>query len=319
MSDQQNFYNFFQTEFGTTRTEKLLKKIDKAVPWEEMELRILSSRKRGYGGVGRPITDITKLLKCLFLQGLYHLSDPEMEDQLKDRISFQKFIGIRDVKDIPDSTTIGNFRNELMDIGFQEDIFTMTQSMLNSLGITVEEGHIQDATIIDAPKGKRNKKGEKTRDTDATFKKKNSRWYHGYEGHIETNLKGDFIMNTTLTTASVHDSQQQDALMSGDETCGYGDSAYGMSKEKNKFYQATGMETEFHEKGVRGRPLTPLQKETNRIKSAIRARVEHPFAWIKTRYMYTKVRYRGFIKNAMHWFFICAVYNFERIARKFAT
>lgn len=318
MTSQQNFFDFARNTFGITRSEQLLSKIDQVVPWKTMESEILVMRDRGYGGVGRPNMNIVKLLKCLFLQGLYNLSDPEIEDQLRDRMSFQKFVGISQEEDIPDETTICKFRNELATMGFQESIFTKTQFILTELGFTVKEGHIQDGTIVESPKGKKNKYGENTRDKEATFVKKNNQNYHGYKAHIETSDKGDFIMNTTYTTASVHDSQQQDALMTGDETCAYGDSAYGMSKKKNQFYEAHGVKTEFHEKGVRNNPLTPLQKESNRIKSTIRARVEHPFAWIKTRYMYTKVRYRGLAKNAMHWFIISSIYNFELIARRFA-
>lgn len=315
---QQTFFDLGRASFGSTRTEKLLEKLDQVVPWKEMERRILEQRDRTYGGVGRPMTNVIKLLKCLFLQGMYHLSDPEIEDQLRDRMSFQKFVGVSEVKDIPDETTICYFRNELVGIGFQESIFTITQCMLAEMGITVKEGHIQDGTIIESSKGKKNKKGENTRDSDATFTKKNGETYCGFKGHIETETKDSFIMNATFTTASVHDSQQQDALMLGEETESYGDSAYGMSKGKNEYYEAHGLKVKVHEKGVRGKPLTQLQKETNRIKSTIRAKVEHPFAWIKGRYMHTKVRYRGMIKNGMHWFFLCAVYNFERLARQYA-
>lgn len=313
-----NIFEFFRNEFGQSRTEKLLSKIDAVVPWEAMEKDILSKRERGYNGVGRPFIDIKKLLKCLFLQGMYNLSDPEMEDQLRDRMSFQKFVGITEEKDIPDETTFCRFRNELNELGFQETVFIMTQHILHEMGYTVEEGHIQDGSLIEAPKGKKNKYGENTRDKDATFTKKNGQAYHGYKGHIETNTKGDFILNTTFTTASVHDSQQQNALMTGDETRGWGDSAYGMSEKNNQAYRDCGMRTEFHEKGKRNAPLTPLQKENNRIKSAIRAKVEHPFAWIKNRYMHTKVKYRGLEKNAAHWFLICGIYNFELLARKYA-
>ena len=312
-----NIYEFFRSEFGMTRTEKLLMKIDEVVPWEVMEKEILSKRERGYNGVGRPFTNIQKLLKCLFLQGMYNLSDPEVEDQLRDRMSFQKFVGITTEKDIPDETTVCNFRNELVEICYQENIFTKTQFLLHEMGYTVKEGHIQDGTIVEASKGKKNKYGKNTRDKDASFTNKNNQWYHGYKAHIETSKNGDFILNTTFTTASVHDSKQQNALMTGDETCGYGDSAYGMSNKANEIYELCGMKTEFHEKGVRNAPLTSFQKETNRIKSTIRAKVEHPFAWIKTRYMHKKVRYRGLVKNSFHWFLISAIYNFELLARKY--
>ena len=315
MTTQENFFTLERKTFGITRTEILLNKIEQTIPWSILIKKIEITRMQKEKGIGgRPRIKTIKLLRCLFLQGLYDLSDPEMEDQLRDRKSFQTFVGIVSADDIPDETTICRFRNELIETGFQENIFTITQELLHELGITVEKGSIQDATIIEAPKGKINKKGYSSRDKEATFVKKNGRSYHGYKGHIETDESGKFIMNTTYTTASVHDSQEQNTLMTGDETELYGDSAY-KSKKKENLYQACGLKTDFNERGARNHPLTFFQKKQNRIRSFVRARVEHPFAWIKTRYGYEKVRYRGLIKNAMHWLFISALYNFDRIAR----
>lgn len=312
-----NFFEMFRSEFGVSRTEKLLQKMNEVIPWEALEKELWIKRERGKGGQGRPFQNPIKMLKCMFLQGLYNLSDPEMEDQLRDRMSFQKFVGISSEKDIPDETTFCRFRNELVALGFQEDIFTLTQHLLHQMGITVEKGSVQDATFVEQAKGKINKYGENTRDNEATFMKKGNEVHHGYKGHIEINETDPYILNTTFTTANIHDSGQQNALMTGEETCLYGDSAYGLSKEKNQAYEDIGLQVEFHEKGVRNSPLTHFQKTQNRIKSVVRAKSEHPFAWIKTRYMHTKVRYRGLVKNAMHWFFICATYNFEILARKY--
>lgn len=312
-----NFFELFREEFGVSRTEKFLQKMDNTIPWDLLEKKLWDKRIRGKNGVGRPFQNATKMIKSMFLQGLYGLSDPELEDQLRDRMSFQKFVGISSEKDIPDDTTFCRFRNELVEMGFQEDIFSLTQELLHTMGITVEKGHIQDATFFEQAKGKKNKYGDSTRDPDATFTKKGGETHHGYKGHIETNSTHPYILNSTFTTAKVHDSQQQNALMSGEETCAYGDSAYGSSDKKNQSYNDCGVETQFNQSARRNNPLTPLQKAQNRIKSIIRAKVEHPFAWIKNRYMHTKVRYRGLTKNSMHWFFISAVYNFDLLARKY--
>jgi len=313
-----NFFEMIREEFGVSRTEKLLKKMEAVIPWDVLEKKLWDKREKGKGGRGRPFQNGTKMIKCMFLQGLYGLSDPEMEDQLRDRMSFQKFIGIKTEKDIPDETTFCRFRNELVNLGFQEDVFTLTQEVLYKMGINVKKGHMQDATFVEQSKGKKNKYGENTRDPEATFAKKGGELHHGYKGHIETNIEDPFILSTTFTTASVHDSQQQNALMTGEETNAYGDSAYGNSPKKNQAYNDCGVQTHFNEQGKRNAPLTHLQKEMNRIKSITRAKVEHPFAWIKNRYMHTKVRYRGLVKNSMHWFFISAVYNFEILARRYS-
>jgi hypothetical protein len=40
----------------------------------------------------RPACRVGVLLRVMILQHLYGLSDPQAEEQLKDRLSFQKFV-----------------------------------------------------------------------------------------------------------------------------------------------------------------------------------------------------------------------------------
>ena len=84
LKEQQTFLNYFQNELWITRTEKFLTKLDKVVPWESIS----------NWWVWRPRMEIQKMLKILFLQWLCGLSDPEIEDQIRDRNSFQKFLWI---------------------------------------------------------------------------------------------------------------------------------------------------------------------------------------------------------------------------------
>lgn len=315
--EQQSFLNYFQDEFWNTRTSDILSRIEQVVPWNTLEKKVWQGRKIAPGWVWRPRTEVILLLKILFLQWMYSLSDPEAEDQIKDRNSFQKFLWIREVKDIPDETVICRFRNELVLGWIQESVFTITQSMLYEMGYSVKQWHIQDWTIIEAPKGRKKPDWTSTRDKEATFTKKNWRNYHWYKWHIETASKWPFILNTTYTTASVHDSQELDSLMMGEEVVAYWDSAYWMSKDKNETLKSYWVETDFHEKWKRWNPLSPFQKQCNRAKSSIRARVEHPFSTIKHRFKFRNVRYRWLIKNWMHWFLQCAICNFELMARRF--
>jgi len=318
LNNQQTFLNYFQNELWTTRTEKFLNKLNQVVPWNSISKKIKLNREYADWWVWRPRTEVVKLVKILFLQWLYWLSDPEAEDQIRDRNSFQKFLAIKNVKDIPDETTICRFRNELIKNWTQESIFTMTQFILSEMWFNVEKWYIQDWTIIEAPKWKKNKKRENTRDKDASFTSKNWRTYHWYKWHIQTSEKWGFIMNTTYTTAKVHDSQVSDILMNWDEGWeAYWDSAY-IWKEKSDFLTEVWIKSEFNERWVRWKELTPYQKEQNKIKSFTRAKVEHPFAVIKGRYWNYKVKYKWIVKNSMHWFLSCAIFNFELLARRYA-
>ena len=58
-----------------------------------------------------------------------------------------------------------------------------------------------------------------------------------------------------------------------------------------------------------GRTLTKRERETNRRRSATRARGEHAFHVVKTLWGFAKVRYRGLMKNTVRAFAAFALAN----------
>ena len=85
-----------------------------------------------------------------------------------------------------------------------------------------------------------------------------------------------------MSNAAVHDSQVFEELLDqttdpkGKKRPIYADSAY-RSKDQEESLAGNGFESQIHEKGARNHPLTDEQKASNRIKSKVRARVEHVF------------------------------------------
>ena len=53
------------------------------------------------------------MVRVLFLQALYNLSDENTERQLLDRRSFQRFCGLADELRIPDARTVWLFKQRL--------------------------------------------------------------------------------------------------------------------------------------------------------------------------------------------------------------
>lgn len=105
---QKSQYSLLDSVFNR-RTKKsgtatLLKKIDTFVDWRHLdslyETMYKDSRK------SLPSIPIITALKCLFLQCLYNLSDPALDDALIDRLSFQRFAEITFDSDIPDYSSI---------------------------------------------------------------------------------------------------------------------------------------------------------------------------------------------------------------------
>ena len=99
-----------------------------------------------------------------------------------------------------------------------------------------------------------------------------------------------------VTAANTHDSQVLPDLLHGDET-----RVWETQRTQGKRSSvASGTETKdfTHQRAVRGRPLTEIEKAKNTTKSRVRAKVEHAFGIMKCVFGFRKVRYRGIDKNA---------------------
>jgi IS5 family transposase len=94
---------------------------------------------------GRPNINIILMIKLLILQQMYGLSDPELERQVADRISFRVFLGTTEV--IPDYSTVWLFRERLIKSGKLEAIWEEFLSQLKAKGYEIKKGVIQDATF----------------------------------------------------------------------------------------------------------------------------------------------------------------------------
>jgi len=101
---------------------------------------------------GRPSIPVLYMIKILFLQYLYNLSDPSLEDTLIDRLSFQRFVGFSFTEEVPDFTMIWRFRDWLVKAGIIDRLFVELNKMLERHGKELKRGEttIADATLIDA-------------------------------------------------------------------------------------------------------------------------------------------------------------------------
>ena len=97
--------------------------------------------------------------------------------------------------------------------------------------------------------------------------------------HLKTDVKSKFILKATVTAANVHDSQEVKPLTKKGDNILYGDSAY-IGEGIGKILKKKEIEGRICERSYRNKPLTQEQKESNREKSRIRARVEHVFGFM---------------------------------------
>ncbi len=83
-----------------------------------------------YATGGRPAYRPAVLLRVMILQHLYGLSDPFAELQIKDRLSFQKFVQLDPHEAVPNETTICRFRQRLIESGLHETLLGMLNRQL---------------------------------------------------------------------------------------------------------------------------------------------------------------------------------------------
>ena len=108
----------------------------------------LSRSDRAKGG--RPPYDPVLMFKVLVLQTLYTLSDDQTEYQLKDRLSFMRFVGLALHDPVPDAKTIWLYREQLARAGAAERLFARFDALLRAKGWLAMGGQIVDATVIEA-------------------------------------------------------------------------------------------------------------------------------------------------------------------------
>jgi IS5 family transposase len=294
-----------------SRSDNLLESIDQFVDWTPLVDQCAVMFKKSKRG--RPTTPIIFSLKCLFIQFLYGLSEPALEDALIDRLSFQRFLGISFDNEIPDFTTIWRFKARLIKHKLYDQIFEIIMKQLESKNLILKKGTLIDATIIPSSR-KPTKNAENTssqKDQDASHVQKGKKTYYGYKGHIGVDQGTNIIRKKSFTTAAPHDSSQREKLISGDEASIFADKAYDNDAIKRE-YRKKGIYYGILDKGRRGRPLSKSQKRRNKKKSQVRNAVERPFAHFKNLYHYTRTKYLTLERNELHFTFLCIIHNVRR-------
>lgn len=298
-------YGFFDQDIRLTKLSELgdpLEKLNAHIDFEifrDLLETKLSKIAKGKGG--RKPYDYVLMFKILILQRYYNVSDDQIEYQINDRMSFMRFLNLTIADDIPDSKTVWNFREQLIDLKLIDELFQLFLKELELLNLIINEGKIIDASFIEVPK-QRNSRAENTeiksgntpesfeensnkksqKDLDARWTKKNNVSYYGYKNHVKVDAKSKLIVKYEVTDASVHDSQVLENLLDekdADEDFS-GDSAYSGENQRNIISQKE-MNDKTCKKGYRNNPLTEQEIATNREKSRIRSRVEHVFGFME--------------------------------------
>ncbi len=300
-----------------TRREVFLAEMDQVVPWPAL-LKLIEPHYPKLGRPGRQPYPLETMLRVHFLQQWYALSDPGMEEALYDTPVMRRFAGLGGLDTVPDETTILNFRRLLETHDLARQMLEQVNTFLSRKGLSLRGGTIVDATIIAAPSSTKN--GDGRRDPEMHQTRKGNQWYFGMKAHIGVDDESGLVHHVECTAANASDVTVAHRLLHGQEETVCGDSGYtGLDKREEMQgkgdlgYLIAAKPSVL--KQIKRKSGQKLARELEHAKASLRAKVEHPFRVIKRQFGYTKVRYRGLVKNTAQVLTLFALSNLWMVRR----
>ena len=319
MVSQPGFWDFERSLEALSAEGEPLERLAATIDFEMFRPDLLRALRRGDPSKGgRPGFDPVLKFKMLVLQALHGLSLQQTSYLVRDRLSWLRFCGLRPGADIPDPNTLWDFREALIVAGALERLFRRLDMAISAAGHLPMSGQIVDATLVSAPR-QRNTDGEKEaikagktaqeiwpekpakarqKDVDARWTVKFSKAKpapdgterpdiaiptFGYKAHISIDRRHGVLRRHAVTDAAAHDGARlREGLIDPNNTASdvWADTAY-RSKANAAYLRGIGKVSRIHVKKRQGQPMPKWTSRANARKSAVRARVEHPFAVLK--------------------------------------
>jgi transposase, IS5 family len=327
------------SSMGKNRAIKRMTEINAIVDWSRIENMLMRNYPVGKSHEGNEAYPPLILMKCLLLQQWFHIdSDPELETQINDRISFKKFLGLSFDDPAPDHSTFSRFRGRFS----KDTMHRVNNELLNQFavkGLTINEGVAVDARLVQSashpiskekleeekqrkatPEGKRDKNGnilKLSRDLESDWTIKNDIPHFGLKEHASVDTRYGFVLATEMTPASHHDSPYLPLCVAG--SCHtkdpiqkvYADKGY-FGKNNREFLNLNHIADGIMRKAVRGAKLTPVEKERNKAISKVRYIVEQYFGISHLHNDAFRARFTRLIKNAIDALFRQMAFNLLR-------
>ena len=328
------------------RSLKMMEKINEVVKWRNIEAVLMEHYEVGTSKDGADAYPPMMLLKGMLLQKWFRIpSDPELENQINDRISFKKFLGLTLDKPSPDHSTFSRFRSRLSKQAMIELNNVVLQEFAKR-GLSINEGIAVDARLVksaskplsndelrkakdkhNTPEGKLDKNGNPlkfSRDLESDWTVKNDKPHYGLKEHASVDVNSGFILAATLTPASVHDSNYLPYLTIASchtkdpiETV-YADKGY-YGQPNRAFLHLNGIKDGIMRKDTTTAKLTKIEIDRNKKISKKRYIVEQYFGLSHLHDGAYRARFTTIVKNI--WDTMCRqmAFNINRGAKLVTT
>jgi IS5 family transposase len=324
------------------RAIKRMEQINVTVDWSRIESLLLRNYPVGKSFEGNDAYPPLLLMKCLLLQQWFKIdSDPELETQINDRISFKKFLGISFDNPAPDHSTFSRFRGR-----FTKDTLRMINhellSQFAAKGFTINEGIAIDARLVQSashplksdkleeeklkkqtPEGKLDKNGNLlkfSRDLESDWTVKNDVALYGIKEHASVDTRYGFVLATEMTPASHHDSPYLPFCVANSYHTKepikkvFADKGY-FGKPNREFLSLNKIEDGIMRKATTGAELTEYEKDRNKAISKVRYIVEQYFGLSHLYNKAYRARFPKLIKNALDTLFRQMAFNLFRVSK----
>ena len=303
-----------QTTFGELEAEArvpqghFLRQVDHKIDWQpfQAELERLNPSRRG-----RPSYPPLMLFKALLLQCWYNLSDPGLEEAIRDRLSFQRFLGLCLTDPVPDETTLCRFRGLLTRNGVGPRLLGLLDEQLQGQGLIVRQGSLVDATLLKA-QPRPPKKGQASPDPEADWTRKGKDGHFGYKAHLTVDQGSGLVRRIKLTKASHAETHLLEEMLLGDEAAVFADGAYAKDARKTAL-RRRGVFCGIVNRAWRFRGVSPRQHKRNRFFRRIRVAVERVIGTLKRHYGIERLPYVGQARNWCHLLLVSMCYNLKRM------
>lgn len=290
-----------------------LVKIDGLIDWEGLRPLLAGVRS---AETGRPPYPVLGMLKALYLQALYDLSDPGLEEALLDRYSFRRFCGFAMDEKTPDETTICRFRAAVAQAGVLEACLAEVNRQLAARGLVARKGTLMDASVVAAkhnpPRREAGMGAAHPKEPGADWTNKKGKSYFGYKMHVGVDEGSGLIRKALFTPARTPDVELAEALVSGDEKAVYADRGYESKVLRARLRERRIKDRIMHRRHKYLPTLPPWMQRRNDLIARRRAPVEAVFSAMKRLYGKGRARCCSLRANAADYLAFATAYNLRR-------